>query len=129
MRDVFSVTPQTKIFGIPSALPIYVSPSSNALLGHPLGEINITRGAARTGIVQGISAAASIPLVEILDEKEKMGNLLAKVKDTSKYDPRIKDIARQLIASTFYFELLSASDTEPDGTTKLQGKSIPRLVI
>jgi L-lactate dehydrogenase (cytochrome) len=72
MRDVSSITPQTEIFGIPSALPIYISPSSNALLGHPLGEINLTRGAARTGIVQGISAAASIPLVEILEEKVKM---------------------------------------------------------
>ncbi|KAK8846894.1 hypothetical protein IAR55_005984 [Kwoniella newhampshirensis] len=44
MRDVLSVRPQTTIFGIESALPIYVSPSSNALLGHPDGELNITRG-------------------------------------------------------------------------------------
>ncbi|WRT68148.1 uncharacterized protein IL334_005123 [Kwoniella shivajii] len=72
MRDVTSVRPQTKIFGIPSALPIYVSPASNALLGHPEGELNIVRGASKTGIIQGISAAASFPLSEILDEKAKM---------------------------------------------------------
>ncbi|WWC62286.1 uncharacterized protein I303_104882 [Kwoniella dejecticola CBS 10117] len=83
MRDVTSVRPQTKIFGIPSALPIYVSPSSNALLGHPDGELNIVRGAAKTGIVQGVSAAASFPLTEILEEKakmdEEMGNKMGMV--------------------------------------------------
>nr|XP_019007451.1 uncharacterized protein I206_07709 [Kwoniella pini CBS 10737]OCF46232.1 hypothetical protein I206_07709 [Kwoniella pini CBS 10737] len=72
MRDVTAVRPQTTIFGIPSALPIYISPSSNALLGHPDGELNIVRGAAKTGIVQGVSAAASFPLTEILEEKAKM---------------------------------------------------------
>ncbi len=44
MRDVLEVRPQTTLFGVPSPLPIYVSPSSNALLGHPDGELNITRG-------------------------------------------------------------------------------------
>lgn len=47
MRDVSSVEPQTTIFGFKSALPIYVSPASNALLGHPEGEMNITRGVRR----------------------------------------------------------------------------------
>ncbi|WWC88941.1 uncharacterized protein L201_003856 [Kwoniella dendrophila CBS 6074] len=72
MRDVTKVRPQTTIFGVPSALPIYISPASNALLGHPDGELNIVRGASKTGIVQGISAAASFPLSEILEEKSKM---------------------------------------------------------
>ena len=44
LRDVSVVYPQTEIFGIPSALPIYISPSSNAVLGHPDGELNLTRG-------------------------------------------------------------------------------------
>jgi L-lactate dehydrogenase (cytochrome) len=44
MRDVSVVRPQTTIFGIRSALPIYISPASNALLGHPDGELNLTRG-------------------------------------------------------------------------------------
>lgn len=47
MRNVFTVSPQTTLFGLPSALPIYVSPASNALLGHPEGELNITRGVSR----------------------------------------------------------------------------------
>ncbi|RSH90017.1 Cytochrome b2, mitochondrial precursor [Saitozyma podzolica] len=72
LRDVSAVRPQTKIFGVDSALPIYVSPSSNALLGHPDGELNITRGASATGIVQGISAVASYSLADILNEKDQM---------------------------------------------------------
>jgi len=72
LRDVSLISPQTTIFGVPSVLPIYISPASNALLGHPDGELNLTRGAAKTGIVQGVSAAASYPLHEILEEKEKM---------------------------------------------------------
>jgi L-lactate dehydrogenase (cytochrome) len=44
MRDVSVIAPQTTIFGVPSALPIYISPASNALLGHPEGELNLTRG-------------------------------------------------------------------------------------
>ena len=55
MRNVKQVRPQTTLFGQQSALPIYVSPASNALLGHPDGELNITRGvslpaACRRGI-------------------------------------------------------------------------------
>ena len=90
MRNVTSIRPQTKIFGLDSALPIYISPSSNAVLGHPDGELNMTRGvsssavmyrrradadmgqAAKTGIVQGISYVASYPLCDILDEKANM---------------------------------------------------------
>ena len=48
MRDVSSIRPQTTIFGCESALPIYVSPASNALLGHPDGELNITRGVSQS---------------------------------------------------------------------------------
>ncbi|ORY26687.1 FMN-dependent dehydrogenase-domain-containing protein [Naematelia encephala] len=78
MRDVSSISPQTTLFGIRSALPIYVSPASNALLGHPEGELNITRGAARTGIIQGVSAASSFSLGDILDERDEMDKELEK---------------------------------------------------
>lgn len=44
LRDVSVVRPQTTIFGVESALPVYISPASNALLGHPEGELNLTRG-------------------------------------------------------------------------------------
>ena len=84
MRDVSTVAPQTTIFGLPSALPLYISPASNAILGHPDGELNLTRAvspthrnvvlisqAAKTGIIQGVSYVASYPLTDILEEKAK----------------------------------------------------------
>lgn len=80
MRDVSYIAPQTTLFGLPSALPVYISPASNAILGHPDGELNLTRAvsvqsnnaddkAAKTGIIQGISYVASYPLADILDAK------------------------------------------------------------
>jgi L-lactate dehydrogenase (cytochrome) len=50
LRDVSSIRPQTMIFGIESPLPIYVAPASNAVLGHPDGELNITQG-VRAGFI------------------------------------------------------------------------------
>lgn len=42
------------MLGMPVALPIYVSPAAMAKLGHPLGEVNITRAAGKAGIIQGV---------------------------------------------------------------------------
>lgn len=114
MRNVTSIRPQTKIFGLESALPIYISPSSNAVLGHPDGELNMTRGvspdlvgcsetradrhqAAKTGIVQGISYVASYPLCDILDEKanldEELGDQMGMVFQVYVRKDRVKNAA------------------------------------
>lgn len=42
-----------------------------AKLGHPLGEVNLTRGAEKAGIVQAISANASCGLDEIMEAREE----------------------------------------------------------
>jgi L-lactate dehydrogenase (cytochrome) len=47
--------------GVKSSLPIFISPAAMAKLGHPLGEVNLTKGAGECGIVQGVSfVSASI---------------------------------------------------------------------
>lgn len=58
LRKVDEVDTRTHLVGgrVPSSLPIYVSPAAMAKLGHPDGELNLTRGAAETGIVQGVSS-------------------------------------------------------------------------
>ena len=48
------------------SLPLYVSPAAMAKLGHPDGELNLTRAAGSNGIMQGISANASVGLDEML---------------------------------------------------------------
>ncbi|SJX60151.1 related to L-lactate dehydrogenase (cytochrome b2) [Sporisorium reilianum f. sp. reilianum] len=57
--------------GVDCALPIYVSPAAMAKLGHPDGELNLTRGAGKAAIIQGISANASVGLDEMLDARQK----------------------------------------------------------
>ncbi|KAI9638614.1 L-lactate dehydrogenase [Dioszegia hungarica] len=55
----------TTIMGKESALPLFISPAAMAKLGHPDGEINLTKGAANTGIIQCISSNASCSVEEI----------------------------------------------------------------
>ncbi|KAF7356759.1 hypothetical protein MVEN_01010900 [Mycena venus] len=49
-----------------SSIPVFVSASSMAKLGHPLGEVNISKGAATTGIIQMVSSSASMSYAEII---------------------------------------------------------------
>lgn len=55
---------------ISSALPIFISPAALAKLGHPDGELNLTRAAGKSGIVQGISANSSVSLDEMLEARQ-----------------------------------------------------------
>jgi L-lactate dehydrogenase (cytochrome) len=42
------------ILGMPSSLPIFISPAALARLGHRNGEMNLVRAAGKTGILQGV---------------------------------------------------------------------------
>ncbi|KAJ3789634.1 FMN-dependent dehydrogenase-domain-containing protein [Lentinula aff. detonsa] len=61
MRPVSKCDPSTKILGFNSSLPVFVSGASTAKLGHPLGELNITRGCGSANIIQMVCTYASIP--------------------------------------------------------------------
>ncbi|KDQ21573.1 hypothetical protein BOTBODRAFT_26009 [Botryobasidium botryosum FD-172 SS1] len=67
LREVGEIDMSTTFLGIPTSLPIFISPAAQAGLGHPLGEVNLTRGAGRTGIVQGISSNASCSVDEVAE--------------------------------------------------------------
>jgi L-lactate dehydrogenase (cytochrome) len=69
MNRVSECQTSTTILGIPTSLPIFVSPAALARLGHPQGEVGITRGVAPEGIIQGISINASCSLDEITDAR------------------------------------------------------------
>ncbi|CAE7055829.1 unnamed protein product [Rhizoctonia solani] len=69
MNKVSQIQTSTTILGIPTSLPIFVSPAALARLGHPDGEVGITRGVATEGIVQGVSINASCSLGEITDAR------------------------------------------------------------
>lgn len=71
LNDVTTGSINTTYMGFPSELPIFISPAAMAKLGHPLGEVNLTKGAGECGIVQGISINASCSLDEIMAARKE----------------------------------------------------------
>lgn len=55
LRGTKTIDTTCEILGIESALPIFVSPAAMAGLGNPAGETDITKGAGKMGIIQGVS--------------------------------------------------------------------------
>lgn len=69
LRGTKTIDTSCEILGVPSTLPIFVSPAAMAGLGAPEGELNITRGAGKMGIIQGISSNASRSVDEIAEAR------------------------------------------------------------
>ncbi|KIP11351.1 hypothetical protein PHLGIDRAFT_124991 [Phlebiopsis gigantea 11061_1 CR5-6] len=67
LRNVTNVDWSTKILGIPTKLPIYITATALGKLGHPDGELNLTRAAAKYGVVQMIPTLASCSFDELVD--------------------------------------------------------------
>ncbi|KAH9937553.1 FMN-dependent dehydrogenase-domain-containing protein [Fomitopsis serialis] len=67
LRPISKVDVSTTILGIKSSIPVFVSGAALAKLGHPLGEVNITKGAGRTGIIQMVSSNASLSPSQIAE--------------------------------------------------------------
>ncbi|KAK0245838.1 FMN-dependent dehydrogenase-domain-containing protein [Armillaria nabsnona] len=65
MRPVLHCDPSTTILGYKSSIPVFVSGAALAKLGHPLGEVNITRAAHKASIIQMVSSNASLSYAEI----------------------------------------------------------------
>lgn len=60
---------EATILDIPVSMPIMISPAAMAKLGHPLGEVNLTKAAGSNGIIQIISANASCSLEELFEAR------------------------------------------------------------
>ncbi|KAJ3753581.1 FMN-dependent dehydrogenase-domain-containing protein [Lentinula raphanica] len=67
LRDVTVVDWSTTILGQRSSLPVYISATALGKLGHPDGELNLTRAAAKHGVIQMIPTLASCSFDEIVD--------------------------------------------------------------
>jgi hypothetical protein len=53
-------TLETSVLGIPTSMPLFISPAAMAKLGHPLGEVNLTRAAGDCGVVQAVCPLFSL---------------------------------------------------------------------
>ena len=59
LRKVAEVDATITILGKPSSIPVFISPAAMAKLGHPDGEVNLTKGAHSTGIIQVVRCSLS----------------------------------------------------------------------
>ncbi|PCH36534.1 hypothetical protein WOLCODRAFT_140500 [Wolfiporia cocos MD-104 SS10] len=67
LRNVTNVDWSTRILGQPSKLPIYITATALGKLGHPDGELNLTRAAGKHGVIQMIPTLASCSFDELVD--------------------------------------------------------------
>lgn len=56
LRDVTTIDFSTTLLGQKSRMPIYITATALGKLGHPDGELNLTRAAAKKGVIQMVSA-------------------------------------------------------------------------
>ncbi|KAK7465686.1 hypothetical protein VKT23_005658 [Stygiomarasmius scandens] len=97
MRPVSKINVSTTILGYQSSIPLFVSGAALAKLGHPLGEANITRGAAKSKIIQMVSSNASLSYEEIAKAASPSQTLffqLYKHQDDAIAEKRVRDVEK-----------------------------------
>ncbi|KAF8891834.1 FMN-dependent dehydrogenase-domain-containing protein [Infundibulicybe gibba] len=70
LRDVTKVDWSTKILGHHSTMPVYITATALGKLGHADGELNLTKAAAKHGVIQMIPTLASCSFDEIVDASQ-----------------------------------------------------------
>ncbi|KAM0545433.1 hypothetical protein ACHAPJ_011338 [Fusarium lateritium] len=70
LRGTLRGETNTSILGVPVSMPAMISPAAMAKLGHPLGEVNLTKAAGSEGIIQMVSTDASCGLEEIFEARK-----------------------------------------------------------
>lgn len=67
MVNVQNVDPSTTMLGTKTSLPLYITATALGKLGHPDGEVCLTKAAKTRGIIQMIPTLASCAFDEIVD--------------------------------------------------------------
>ncbi|KAF6766328.1 cytochrome b2 [Ephemerocybe angulata] len=92
MRPVGDCDPSTTILGYSSSIPVFVSGAALAKLGHPQGEVNITRGAGKEGILQMVSSNASLSPEAIIEAATPSQTLFFQL-----YKNRVDELAEKRV--------------------------------
>jgi len=95
MRPVANCDPSTTILGFKSAVPVFVSGAALAKLGHPDGEVNITKGAFNEGIIQMVSSNASLSpdaIMQASDQTQTLFFQLYKHRDDVIAEKRVREM-------------------------------------
>ncbi|PPQ72025.1 hypothetical protein CVT24_008077 [Panaeolus cyanescens] len=97
MRPVSQCDPSTTILGSFSSIPVFVSGAALAKLGHPDGEVNITRGCAQERIIQMVSSNASLSpnaIMEAADQSQTLFFQLYKHRNDEIAEKRVKEVEK-----------------------------------
>lgn len=73
LRNVQKVNMRCTILGHASSLPIFIAPAALGRLGHPDGELCLTRGAGRHNIPYAVSTASSVSVEELCEDMKREG--------------------------------------------------------
>ncbi|KAH9912516.1 glyoxylate dehydrogenase [Fomitopsis serialis] len=92
LRDVTSVDWSTTILGQKSSLPVYISATALGKLGHPEGELCLTRAAQNHGVIQMVATLASCSFDEIVDATKPDQTLFLQL-----YVNRDREITRKYV--------------------------------
>ncbi|GJJ13155.1 hypothetical protein Clacol_007406 [Clathrus columnatus] len=96
MRPLSNINISTTILGYFSSLPVFVSGAALAKLGHPLGEVNITRACGRAKIIQMVSSNSSCSFAELAEARvfpdQPLFFQLYKHKDDAIAQSRVKHV-------------------------------------
>lgn len=92
LRDVSSVDWSTTILGQKSSLPVYISATALGKLGHPDGELCLTRAAANHGVIQMIATLASCSFDDIVNAAAPGQNFFLQL-----YVNRDREITRKYV--------------------------------
>ncbi|KAK9455032.1 FMN-dependent dehydrogenase-domain-containing protein [Dipodascopsis uninucleata] len=98
LRDVRYVNTESRIQGIRTSLPVFVSPAALARLAHPDGEKAIARACGNEGIVQMVSNNASLRYSDIASARIKpdqpMMFQLYVQNDRKKSERQLRDVVK-----------------------------------
>ncbi|KAF2860273.1 hypothetical protein K470DRAFT_217448 [Piedraia hortae CBS 480.64] len=70
LQDVRNIDLSTTMLGTKVSMPFYVTATALGKLGHPEGEVVLTRGAYKHGVIQMIPTLASCSFDEIVDARQ-----------------------------------------------------------
>ncbi|KAF7721053.1 hypothetical protein EC973_005518 [Apophysomyces ossiformis] len=71
MVNVKNIDTRTTMLGTQVSLPLYISAAALSKLGHPEGEMVLTRAAGRTGIIQMVPVLSSCSMDEIVASRRE----------------------------------------------------------
>ncbi|KAI4595221.1 Cytochrome b2, mitochondrial precursor [Pestalotiopsis sp. 9143b] len=74
LRDTSVGSTESSFLGMPTTMPVFISPAAMAKLGHPLGEVNLTKAAGDSGVIQVLYLNKDRSVSKSLMEKvERLG--------------------------------------------------------